>query len=374
VIATIRRKAAAAVISSGLVAGAFVAQAAPAGAATFTVSPGQSIQAAIDAAPAGSTIVVRPGTYHENVTITKNNIRLLGTPGKTILKPTGNDPTGGCAFPGGENGDGPLENVGICVIGNFDFSTFTLISSVRGVRVTGFTVRDFPSQGIFIIGGQSTVVQNNTFVDNGAYGVFANTSTNTSILNNTASGSGEAGVYVGDSPDARANIQGNNVFDNGFGIFIRSASNGTVTANKAHDNCLGILFLNEPDPDKNWVATGNQVNHNNKACPGGDDTPPISGGGIVVFGGENISLRANTVDGNVATGDTFVSGGIVLTAGSSGTRVTGNIALGNAPADLIDQSGASNFFAANRCDTSIPVGLCGHTVTTDPSTTTPPAG
>ncbi len=371
-IATIRRKAAATLISSGMVAGAFVAQAAPAGAATLTVSPGQSIQAAIDAAPAGSTIVVRPGTYHENVAITKNNVNLVGTPGKTILKPGAGAPTGACAASGPEGG--PPESDGICVLGQFDFSTFTLISPIKGVRVTGFTVENFPNEGIFVLGGLNTTVRNNTLVDNGGYGVYANTSTSTAILNNTASGSGEAGVYVGDSPDARANVQGNNVFDNGFGIFIRSASNGTVTVNNAHDNCLGILFLGEPDPDKNWVAAGNQVNHNNKLCPGGDETPPISGGGIIVFGGENISLRANTVNGNAPAGPSFVSGGIVLIAGSSGTRVTQNIARGNAPADLIDQSGASNFFAGNRCATSIPGGLCGHTVTTDPGTTAPPAG
>jgi len=371
VIATIRRKAAAALISSGMVAGAFVVQAAPVGAATFTVSPGQSIQAAIDAAPAGSTIVVNPGTYHGNVSITKNNIKLVGTPGKTILKPAAGAPTGSCAFPGGDQGNGPLENTGICVIGNFNFATFTLISPIKGVSVTGFTVENFPNQGIFVIGGLNTIVRNNTLVNNGAYGVFANTSTNTAILNNTASGSGEAGVYVGDSPNANATVQGNKVFGNGFGIFIRSASNGAVTSNNAHDNCLGILFLSEPNTDENWAANGNQVNHNNQACPAGE-APPISGAGIVLVGTRHIAVQANTVDGNAPSGPSFVSGGIVLIDGSSGNSVVGNTAHRNVPADLIDHSGASNTFTGNSCDTSIPGGLCGATVTTNPSTTTPP--
>jgi len=371
-ITTIRRKAAAALVSSGLVAGAFVAQAAPAGAATFTVKKGQSIQAAINAAPPGSTIVVKPGTFRENVTIAKNNIKLQGTPGQTILKPTGNAPTGGCAFPGPQGVEN--ENTGICVIGDFDFSTFTLIKPVKGVSVTGFTVRDFPNQGIFVLGGQGTTVQNNTLVNNGGYGVFANTSTATTILDNTASGSGEAGLYVGDSPSAQAVVKGNTTFNNGFGIFIRSASSGSIVANNVHDNCLGILFLEAPDSPTNWVATGNQVNHNNNACPAGDDAPPISGGGIVVLGGHQIVIQANTVNDNQPSGPTFVSGGIVLIAGSSNNQVVGNTAHGNVPADLIDQSAASNTFRANNCDTSIPGGLCGHTVTTDPSTTTPPPG
>jgi len=371
-ITTIRRKAAVALVSSGLVAGALVAQAAPAGAATFTVKKGQSIQAAINAAPPGSTIVVKPGTYRENVTIAKNNIKLEGTPGQTILKPPAGAPTGGCAI--SEQPGGTPENSGICVIGDFNFSDFTLIKPVTGVSVTGFTVRNFPNQGLFVLGGENTLVQNNVFTNNGAYGVFANTSTGTRILDNTASGSGEAGLYVGDSPSAQAVVKNNTVFNNGFGIFIRSASSGAIVANNAHDNCLGILFLEAPDSPTNWVATGNQVNHNNNSCPAGDDAPPISGGGIVVLGGHNIVIQANTVDDNRPSGPSFVSGGIVLIAGSSNNQVVANSAHGNKPADLIDQSAASNTFRANDCNTSIPGGLCGHTVVTTPATTTPPPG
>ena len=57
--------------------------AAPAGATTFVVGPGQSIQAAIDAAPSGSTIQVRPGTYAENLVIAKDGITLLGSGSST---------------------------------------------------------------------------------------------------------------------------------------------------------------------------------------------------------------------------------------------------------------------------------------------------
>lgn len=46
-------------------------------AATITVSPGQSIQAAIDYARAGDTVLVKSGTYQGGVEITKDDIRLV---------------------------------------------------------------------------------------------------------------------------------------------------------------------------------------------------------------------------------------------------------------------------------------------------------
>ena len=49
------------VVSMCAVAGALAATAGSAQAAVFVVNPGQSIQAAIDAASPGDTIIVRPG-------------------------------------------------------------------------------------------------------------------------------------------------------------------------------------------------------------------------------------------------------------------------------------------------------------------------
>ena len=53
----------------------------PAGADdTQVVHAGQSIQAAVDRAQAGDTIVVEHGTYAEDVEIHKNGIHLVGRP------------------------------------------------------------------------------------------------------------------------------------------------------------------------------------------------------------------------------------------------------------------------------------------------------
>lgn len=50
----------------------------PVGADTFYVSPGESIQAAINGASYGDIIEVAAGTYHERITF-KNGVAVIGT-------------------------------------------------------------------------------------------------------------------------------------------------------------------------------------------------------------------------------------------------------------------------------------------------------
>jgi len=50
----------------------------PQGGATFTVAPGQLIQAAIDRCQAGDRVEVAPGVYHQSLTVAKSGITLSG--------------------------------------------------------------------------------------------------------------------------------------------------------------------------------------------------------------------------------------------------------------------------------------------------------
>jgi parallel beta-helix repeat protein len=351
-------------IGTGLLAGSALPAGARGARAAVIVRPGQSIQAAVDAAAPGTTIIVRPGTYAEHVTITTDGISLRGF-GATLVPPD-EHPQSPCSF-GGESTDG------ICAIGELDFSDPqgppVVTDPVSDVTISGFTVEGFAGIGIFFFGAENPVVTHNRTDDNGAYGIARFFSTGGKILGNKASGSEEAGIYVGDSPDANVLIVGNETFDNGlFGFFLRDAANGRLAANRSHDNCVGAIVLNTGgNVAGDWRFTGNSFKENNEFCPADDEegTPPLSGIGVLIANGADNTLKGNLITGNVPSGDVLFSGGVVVVdAGSpganppSGNVVQGNVILRNEPDIFWDGSGEGNVFRANLCETSVPDGLC----------------
>jgi len=342
----------------------------PAAAATVTVQPGESIQAAIDAASPGTIIVVAPGTYQENLLIAKDGISLRGAgAGQTILEPpTTPKPFCGVGDPNSPPGGGVI---GICIT-DANFATGgepTINHTVTDVSISGLTVRNFSADGIVFFGTQNISTRQVESANNAGYGIAAFVSSHERHTKNWTYGNHEAGIYIGDSPDAQAFVQGNTSYDNvGSGIFLRDASNGHVSGNDTYGNCVGIWILNTGGGTgaTNWMLVGNTANANNLVCADEEEGPPLSGLGIFVAGGSDNTLIANTTDDNVPGGESLVSGGIVLfsTAGFGGAdensnRVVANRAHGNEPVDLFwDQQGTGNIFLANRCTTSDPAGLC----------------
>ena len=312
------------------------------------VHQGQSIQAAVDRAKPGSSIIVS-GVHRENVVIRKNGITLIGH--HTVLKPPVK-PNSFC---------GPS---GFCIAGNVDFNTGKVHSYVEDVRIIGFTVRGFKEDGIVTFGAKNALFMHNHATSNGAYGIFALASTGTRVVSNVTSGAGEAGIYIGDSPHANATVVGNNSYNNLFGIFVRHATHGRIVGNNTHNNCVGTLFLADaPGPAGSFKMVGNQVLNNTKACKAGEDAPPVSGVGVAIVGAHDVSLTGNTITGNRPSGPSAFKGGVVLVRGSGGTApkdnsVIGNTILHNSPDVFWDKSGSGNRFVGNHCNTSKPGGLC----------------
>src|SRR5919201_6320967 len=93
-----------------------------------------TIQAAVTAAATGTTILVCPGTYHESVTITKNDLRILakGAPGAVVL-------------------DGMAQTL----LAGF------YIQNASGILINGFRIQNFHEAGILLDNGDGNRIRKN---------------------------------------------------------------------------------------------------------------------------------------------------------------------------------------------------------------------
>ena len=322
---------------------------------TVDVEPGQSIQAAINAAAPGTTIVVDDGTYSENLYIPIDGITLKGEGGagdvKLVPPKSTNSPCG--------------PDNGICVANITGFGPGgPITSTVHKVRITGITITGFSDSGIFMVNNSGARVDHVRSLNNGGYGMFALQSTGTHFTDNLAVGNHEAGLYLGESPQAAAVVSDNTAHGNRFGIFFRDSRGGMFTDNDVNGNCVGMLFINTgllPSGDGDATAKDNTANKNNLACPAVEG-PPTSGIGIAIAGGDHITLRDNTANGNVASGPTIATGGIVLAPGPGGLttniNVVDNDAHKNSTDIVVAVPSPTNHFDDNDCKTSNQAGIC----------------
>jgi len=351
--------------AAGLGAALSAAYAAPALASTtIVVGPGQSIQAAVNRARPGDTVLVKPGVYHQSVQIRKDGITLRGSgsfAGGTVLKPPKSIPKTLC-----NTFFGPT---GVCILAKkVNTQTGAVITPVSGDTVTALRVTGFASSGVFGYGTDGLRVTRVVAINDGEYGISRFESTDTVFAHDTAIGNHEAGFYIGDSPHADTVMRDSKAFGNQFGIFIRHARHITVADNHVRGNCQGILVLDDGQPGGagNVTIRHNSVVRNNLLCPKTEETPvDFQGGGILLLGATRTLVAANSVAGN--RGNQFNSGGIVVlsahpvTGGSDPAfdTVRNNTAFRDRPADLIwDGTGTGVRFTGNHCATSSPPGLC----------------
>jgi len=280
---------------------------APSGAATtIIVRPGQSIQAAVDAAAPGDTILVEPGTYAEpgvacpanpaqtcGVAVAKDGISLIGLAHgrrQVVL-----------VDPGGQD-------VGIQVAKTGAPACLSEPAQrVQGSLVRGFTVSGFGLDGVDVVCADHWRVTGVRAIGNAEYGIFPVLSGPGRVDHSLASGANDTGIYVGQSHNVRAdhNLAAGNV----TGFEIENSSAVRVDHNKAAGNTAGILSFTLP-----FLAvtsnSGNQIDHNqvlgnnkpNTCTPGGDvcNVPPGSGIGVVAA--DHNQVEHNTVRGNNSFG------------------------------------------------------------------------
>lgn len=242
-----------------------------------------TIQAAVDAANPGDTVRVPPGTYYENVLVTKDNITIEGSQG-AILDGTG------------------LTGSGITV------RSSAPLGRINGFSLSGLRIQNFVRNGVILNRVDNYQIDHGQYVDNLAYGIFPIRSTHGLIEFNQVSGSDDTGIYIGQSSDAV--IRNNHVTDCTVAISAEVSSNIVVENNRVMDNTMGMLAMVLPGLSvaeaANIQITDNLFIRNNRPNPVSDPADILSqlpsGLGILIYGADHVNVMGNRVLDNNSAG------------------------------------------------------------------------
>ena len=250
-----------------------------------------TIQAAINDACPGDTILVQSGTYSERVVVNKT-LTLQGV-GSPVVDSGG--------------------------LGN----AFTL--SAPNCTLQGFVARNsgFNYAGIVAVSSGNTITGNTA--SGSRYGIHLASSSGNTITGNTASGNIVNGIDLYQSTGN--NISGNTVTSNSNrGIVIYFSNGNTISGNTASGNPDSGIFLQSASSN---IVTNNRATGSNY--------------GIKLFsGGSSNSVLRNTVTGN--------NYGIWLESAGSSNTISGNTATGNIQYGIYLVSSSGNTICLNTFD------------------------
>ncbi|MEH6607837.1 MAG: right-handed parallel beta-helix repeat-containing protein [Halioglobus sp.] len=360
---------------STLLAAALLVTATSAQAAVHRVYEGDSIQAVIDIAAPGDTILVEPGLYKEmdngryGLRISTDNLRLIGKvkkgkgkAGKVRLMANEEQKTGILAAPKGCEYD---MNEGECKVA-LELSEDESIPYVKDFYIRGFSVEEFPVNGIQTRWVDGFEFVRNESANNLNNGIYPTLSANGLVRNNESYGSLDTAMWVAGSENVR--VMGNELHSSVIGFEITVSNDVQVTHNEIYNNTVGVgLFHpngagNPPlDVMANWVIEHNDIYNNNlspnPAPPGSfqADLPP--GAGILALGVSDHVISKNNVEDH-----DFV--GIAVLGWCTSVFGTGRDC--QAPEDPLAPKGlngsynnlvAHNYLSGNGKGDSPPVGL-----------------
>ena len=254
----------------------------------------ETIQWAVDNASAEDTIIVRDGTYTENVAVYISlTIRSENGSASTIVEASN---TGDHVF-----------NV-----------------SADYVNISGFTVIDATSYwraGIYLGNVDHCDISSNN-ASNNYHGIWLYDSSNNNLTSNNASNNAD-GIFLESSN--YNNLTGNNASNNANGIWLDGSSNNNLTSNNASNNHVGIWLYHS----SNNNLTSNNANSNNYV-------------GIWLSDSSNNNLTSNNANSN---NDAH---GICLTHSSNHNNLTSNNALNNDQNGIVLLDSSDNTLANNH--------------------------
>jgi hypothetical protein len=263
-----------------------------------------SIQAAVAAADEGSTILVCAGTYREQVTITKSELRLLanGKPGDVVLDGLG----------------APARFAGF------------FLNAAHDNLIEGFVLRNYHEASILLVRSERNKIRKNVTTAADHDGIQLNVSSNDNIIEH--------------------NVVRDNFAVNACGVNVAGGSQRNVVRhNLATNNEWGIQIIGAATLD-------NEIFHNEALDNRGNGIRNVNlASGTIIEG--NRAFRNGLTPNPVTTGTT--AAGIRIGSGT-GIVVRRNHAFDNVFFDLRNDFGVATF-DNNHCRTSSPPGLCEHT-------------
>jgi len=325
-----------------------------------------SIQAAVDAARPGDTVLVPPGRYEGGVVVDKSDITIRGGRAAVI------DARGhrfGIQVGTSRIGPGP------------DGQPACPPRSLHNITIDGLTIQHADDIGLYMIGVDGFRIAHGRYVDNEEYGPFPVCSRNGVIESTDVTGTKDAGIYVGD--DVAVTVRNNHVHGCAIGVEIENSLHSAVRGNALTGNTVGVLVsllpgLPMPVNDDTLIA-GNLVSRNNFPNPvsptSGDDVGLLpTGSGILNVGGDRVSIIHNVVAGNDSVGVGIVQSPFGpedprLEVNPDGNTVRANVILHNGQrpdplrattpgADIVyDGTGTGTCFGHNVFGTDFPAGI-----------------
>lgn len=283
--------------------------------------PWRTIQHAIDRAGRGDTIVVGPGTYNEQLNISKSII---------LTSPTGDYLTSAVVLTGGGSG----------------WSLITVGNAASGSVIQGFRFEKVTSSEAVIfgdVGAHDITVKSNSFVDCTGSAIFLYDTGDRSsyrgwlIASNRVDGiigAGKAGLWLGTLVNSK--ITGNTIErTNGPAIVLRHLENVTISSNRISNFLVAGVLVPEtisPRWGSGLFVSGNLIDGTVQSGRGQTETPDgiqivsyvtdvhIKGNaltgsarGCVVFGSNpaasNVHINFNSIYGNTSYGVQNLSGG-----------------------------------------------------------------
>jgi parallel beta-helix repeat protein len=236
-------------------------------------------------------------------------------------------------------------------------------------KVVNNVVRSYPEgqNAIEALDSRDTTIEGNDLIGIKGVGVFVLDSSATKILSNDMSRSGVVGTLILGQKSANAKVVDNNISGGSWGIFVTDAHRGSFAGNTIHDNCAGMFFEAFPSqPVGDFEVKANTIEDNTRSCRAAQFGRNFSGIGIALLGASGMEVTANHLSGNVPSGPTAVSGGVVVstdpffggTIKPRNNSVIGNRFGRNKPDIFWDESGSGNRFVGNLCNSSVPSRLC----------------